>query len=215
MNVLNEWESKQRLGVGLPRPREILAVSREQAEDFAASIGGPVVAKASGVAHKTEGGLVRLGLGPSDIGDAWDHLAATGDGTVLVAEQVKAELELIVGGYRDPGFGPLVTIGIGGIAAEIFSDVVAILAPPEAGEVASAVKQLAGFKLLAGIRGGPAVDLDALEAVVNAVAGLLCSDPAVAEIDCNPVMVCNGAPIVADALVVLNGQEHAELSAVS
>jgi len=204
MKTLNEWDSKQRLGDQLPRPAEILATSRAQAQQFAAEVKGPVVAKASGVAHKTEGGLVRLGLGKDDIGDVWDELAAAGDGTVLLAEQISAELELIVGGYRDPGFGPLVTIGIGGIAAEIFSDVVAILAPPEEGEVATVVSQLAGRKLLQGIRGGPPVDLAALGHIVGAVAELLCADEAVAEIDCNPVMVCNGKPVVADALVVLN-----------
>ena len=209
MKALSEWDSKLRLGQRLPRPAEILAKSRAQAEEFAATIGSQVVAKASGVAHKTEGRLVRLGLGPSDIGEAWNDLAAAGDGAVLLAEQLNAELELIVGGYRDPGFGPLVTIGIGGIAAEIFSDVVAILAPPEEGEVAAAVAQLAGRRLLEGIRGGSPVDLRALEDIVGVVAELLCSDPAVAEIDCNPVMVCSGVPIVADALVVLHEQHQA------
>ncbi len=204
MKALSEWESKQRLGDALPRPAEVLATSREEAEAFAAEIDAPIVAKASGVAHKTEGGLVRLGLGPSAIGDAWEELAAAGDGSVLLAEQIDAELELIVGGYRDPGFGPLVTIGVGGIAAEIFKDVVAILAPPEEGEVTEAVTQLAGRRLLEGIRGGPPVDLGALGRIVGAVANLICSDPAVAEIDCNPVMVSNGVPVVADALVVLN-----------
>ncbi len=204
MKTLNEWESKQRLGGQLPRPNEILASSRAQAEEFAAEISSPIVAKASGVAHKTEGGLVRLGLGSADIGAVWDELAAAGDGTVLLAEQLDAELELIVGGYRDPGFGPLVTIGIGGIAAEIFSDLVAILAPPEEGEVRNAVKQLTGRRLLEGIRGGPALDLDELNRIVVAVAALLESDSEVTEIDCNPVMVCNGKPLVADALVVLN-----------
>ena len=208
MKALSEWDSKLRLGQRLPRPAEILAISRAQAEEFAATIGSQVVAKASGVAHKTEGRLVRLGLGPSDIGEAWNDLAAAGDGAVLLAEQLNAELELIVGGYRDPGFGPLVTIGIGGIAAEIFSDVVAILAPPEEGEVSAAVAQLAGRRLLGGIRGGPPVDLKALEGIVRVVGELLCSDPAVAEIDCNPVMVCSGVPIVADALVVLHEQHQ-------
>jgi acetate---CoA ligase (ADP-forming) subunit beta len=204
MTALNEWDSKIRLGEQLPRPAEILATSRDQAQQFVDSLTGPVVAKASGVAHKTEGGLVRLGLGSADIAEVWDELAAAGDGTVLLAEQIDAELELIVGGYRDPGFGPLVTIGIGGIAAEIFSDVVAILAPPEEGEVAKAVTQLTGRRLLQGIRGGAAVDLKALARIVEAVAGLLISDEEVTEIDCNPVMVCNGNPVVADALVVLN-----------
>ena len=207
MTALNEWDSKNRLGDTLPRPAETLATTSDQAREFAATVNGPVVAKASGVAHKTESGLVRLGLGPSDVGDAWDDLAAAGDGTVLLAEQIDGELELIVGGYRDASFGPLVTIGIGGIAAEIFGDVVAILAPPEEGEVAQAVSQMRGRRLLEGIRGAPPVDLEALSRIVQAVSNLLCSDPAVAEIDCNPVIVRAGVPIVADALVVLNEKE--------
>ncbi|MCC7413906.1 MAG: acetate--CoA ligase family protein [Gammaproteobacteria bacterium] len=207
MTALSEWDSKRRLGAALPRPAEVLARSRAEAQQFAANVNGPIVAKASGVAHKTEGGLVRLGLRAADVGAAWDALAAAGDGTVLLAEQIEAELELIVGGYRDPGFGPLVTVGIGGIAAEIFGDVVAILAPPEPGEVAAAVGRLAGHRLLAGVRGAPAVDLDALERIVGAVSELLISDPRVTEVDCNPVMVRRGVPLVADALVVLNGTD--------
>lgn len=204
MKTLNEWDSKQRLGDQLPRPAEILATTREQAQQFSADLNGPVVAKASGVAHKTEGGLVRLGVGPADIGAVWEELAAAGDGSVLLAQQLDAELELIVGAYRDPGFGPLVTIGIGGIAAEIFSDIVAVLAPAEEGEVARAITQLKGRKLLQGIRGGPPVDIGALDSIVSAVAALMDADPTVAEIDCNPVMVCQGQPFVADALVVVD-----------
>jgi len=207
LKTLNEWESKQRLGERLPRPTEILSRSRPEAQAFAAALDGPIVAKASGVAHKTEGRLVRLGVGQSDIGEVWDALAAAGDGKVLLAEQIDAEIELIVGGYRDPAFGPLVTVGIGGIAAEVFDDIVAILAPPEGDEVVEAISQLAGNRLLQGIRGAPPVDLEALGDIVGAVADLLCSDPAVAEIDCNPVMVRNGAPVVADALVVVNEQK--------
>ncbi len=202
MKTLSEWESKRRLP-DLPYPQEALAVSRDKAQEFVAALGKPVVAKASGVAHKTEGGLVRFGVSAQTVGPIWDELAAAGDGTVLLAEQVSAELELIVGGYRDPSFGPLVTIGIGGIAAEIFGDVVALLAPPEPGELAAAVKQLSGHKLLQGIRGGPPVDIGALARIVDSVAGLLVDDPMVAEVDCNPVMVCKGKPLVVDALVVL------------
>lgn len=202
MRTLSEWESKRRLE-GLPYPKEALTASREQAQEFVAALGKPVVAKASGVAHKTEGGLVRFGVTAQTVGPIWEELAAAGDGNVLLAEQLGAELELIVGGYRDPSFGPLVTLGIGGIAAEIFGDVVALLAPPEPGEVAAAVEQLAGRKLLQGIRGGPPVDIDALAQIADTVADLLVNDPSVAEIDCNPVMVCKGTPRVVDALVVL------------
>lgn len=203
MRTLNEWESKQRLGPALPRPREILAGSREMAEEFAVEVNGPLVAKASGVAHKTERGLVRVNLGVAEIGQTWEELARAGDGTALLAEQLDAELELIVGAWRDPGFGPLVTIGIGGIAAEIFNDMVAVLAPPEEGEVARALSQLSGRQLLEGIRGGSPVDIAALEGIVSAVTALMLEDERVTEVDCNPVMVCNGRPLVADALVVL------------
>lgn len=206
MRALSEWDSKQRLGDGLPRPAECRTASLAEAQAFAARVGGPVVAKASGVAHKTEARLVRFGLRAEDIARVWHELAAAGDGSVLLARQLDAELELIVGAWRDPGFGPLVTIGIGGIAAEIFNDVVAVLAPPEPGEVAAAVQGLAGRRLLEGVRGRPPVALDALEEIVTAVARLICSDPAVTEIDCNPVMVCDGVPLVADALVVLDEQ---------
>lgn len=203
MRTLSEWESKQRLGPALPRPREILASSREMSEEFAAQVNGPIVAKASGTAHKTERGLVRLNLGVAEIGQTWEELASAGDGSVLLAEQLDAELELIVGAYRDPGFGPLVTIGIGGIAAEIFNDMVAVLAPPEEGEIARALSRLSGRRLLEGIRGGSPVNAAALEDIVTAVVALMLEDESVAEIDCNPVMVCNGRPLVADALVVL------------
>ena len=203
MRALSEWDSKGRFGDRLPRPAETLASTRAEALQFVASHHGPFVAKASGVAHKTERRLVRLGLDRAEVGAAWDVLAAAGDGRVLLAEQIDAELELMVGAYRDPGFGPLVTLGIGGIAAEVFGDMVAILAPPEPGEVVIAAKQLAGRRLLQGVRGRPAVDLDALDGIVGTVSDLLISDPEIEEIDLNPVLVCAGALFVADALIVV------------
>lgn len=204
MSALSEWESKRLLGDGLPRPRERRTATVEEAVAFARGLAPtPVVAKASGVAHKTEGGLVRLGLDPAGVAGAWQGLAAAGDGTVLVAEQVTAELELLVGGLRDRVFGPFVSVGIGGIAAEVFADAAFVLAPPEPGELDRALTQLRGSGLLEGIRGGPPVDRAALDAIVGAVGDLLARDPRVVEVDCNPVLVRNGVPVVADALVVL------------
>jgi hypothetical protein len=194
------------LGPGLPTPREARTNSMAAAVAFAARIGGPVVAKASGVAHKSDGGLVRLGLDAAGVAGCWTELAAEGDGTVLLAEQVRGELELIVGGSRDPSFGPLVTVGLGGVAAEVLDDVAVLLAPPEPGELDRALGGLRGARLLAGHRGAPPVDLPALAAIVDRVAALLAADPAVLEIDCNPVLVCDGRPVVLDALVVLETQ---------
>ena len=207
MRLLTEWESKDLLGAGLPRPHEVLACSSREAEVFARSVGGALVAKACGVAHKTDRGLVRKGLDARSIRAVWEELAEAGDGTVLVAEQVEADLELMVGGYRDASFGPVVTVGMGGVAAEVFDDLVPILSPPEPGEVAAAVADLKGRALLEGTRGRPGVDLEVLESIVLAVSSLLEKDGRVVEVDCNPVMVRNGRPLVADALVVIEDGE--------
>jgi hypothetical protein len=195
---VNEWESKRLLG-DVPRPREALTRSRQEAVAFAASLGVPVVAKASGLEHKTERGAVRLG---ADVATVWDELAALGDGTVLVAEQVSGELELIAGGVRDPQFGPLVSIGLGGVAAEVFRDTAFILAPPEPGEIEQAIAALRCAPLLEGFRGRPRVDKSALQSIVDAIASLLLTDESVVEVDCNPVLVSRGKPLVVDALVV-------------
>jgi hypothetical protein len=198
---LSEWASKAALG-DIPRPNERLTRSREEAIAFSRKLGRPVVAKSSNVAHKTEFRAVRLGLDPERLGRVWAELAALGDGTVLVAEQVEAELELIVGGLRDPQFGPVVSVGLGGVAAEVLRDVVFVLAPPLAGELESALAELRCAPLLNGHRGRPRVDRAALARIVDAVSRLLVEDESVVEVDCNPVLVSGGRPLVADALVV-------------
>jgi hypothetical protein len=202
MRALNEWQSKAALGPGLPRPRETLTRSPGEAAAFALDLGRPVVAKASGPSHKTEAGLVRRGLDDKTVAACWEELARAGDGTVLVAEEVDADLELIAGGIRDPQFGPLVSIGLGGVAAEVLRDTAFILAPPEPGELEQAIAALKCAPLLNGFRGKPAVDQAALLSIVEAIANLLLEDESVVEAECNPVLVSAGRPLVADALVV-------------
>lgn len=200
--ALSEWASKLLLGPSVPRPREVLTTSRDAAVTFARDVSGLVVAKASGVAHKSDHGLVRLGLDAAAVGVCWDALAAAGDGTVLVAEQVHGDIELIIGGVRDQQFGPVVSVGLGGVTAEVFGDVVFVLSPPEPGEVAQAIAELRSAPLFDGYRGRPEIDRQALHDIVDAVAELLERDPTVIEVDCNPVLVVDGCPVVVDALVV-------------
>ena len=201
--ALPEWESKEILGPGLPRPREIRAGTVEEAVAFARALGRPVVAKASGVAHKSDRGLVRLGLGPGEVAACFEELARAGDGTVVVAEELRGELELIVGGVRDAAFGPVGTVGLGGLAAEVDPDVAHLLLPPEPGELDRALAGLRSAPLFDGYRGRPRVDRGGLGRVLGAIADLLERDPRVVEVDCNPVIVVEGRPVVADALVVL------------
>jgi len=198
MIPLTEWESKALLG-DVPRPREALTRSRAEAEAFARSIRGPVVAKASGMVHKTELGGVRLG---ADVTAVWDELALIGDGTVLVAEQVRGELELIAGGVRDPQFGPIVSIGLGGVAAEVLQDVAFLLAPTVPGELDRAIARLRAAPLFDGHRGRPPVDRGRLQRILDAIGDLLVARPDVVEVDVNPIVVADGCPLVVDALVV-------------
>ncbi len=202
ITVLSEWDSKQLLGPDLPRPHEARTTTRDEALQFADSYNGLFVAKASGIAHKSDAGMVRLGLTAQELGACWGELAAAGDGTVLVAEHVHGELELIIGGSRDASFGPLITVGLGGVAAEVFSDVGVLLSPPEPHELEDTVSRLRASALFAGYRGSPPVELAELALIVDVVAQLLERDPDVVEIDCNPVLVCAGRPTVLDALVV-------------
>lgn len=213
MSVLSEWEAKRRLGPDLPLPAERLTASVEEAVAFATERApGHVVAKASGVAHKTEGGLVRLGLDAEAVAACWPDLAAAGDGRVLVAEQVTGDYELLIGGLRDEVFGPLVSVGIGGVTAELDPDVAFCLAPPEPGELDAALKQLRAAPLLDGFRGGPPLDRDTFGDVVAAVSRVL-EDPTVVEVDCNPVVVRRGQPVVLDALVVTADPDELEATA--
>ena len=204
LTALSEWESKQRLP-DLPLVPERRTRSLTEATRAVAELRAPLVAKASGVVHKSEQGLVRLGLSPGEVLDAWQELADAGDGSVLVAECIRGELELVVGGLRDPHFGPAVTIGLGGIAAEVFNDTVTVLAPPEPGEVELAVKTLRGAPLLLGYRGAEPIDLHALEMIVLTIGKALHAQDDIIEIDCNPVIISQGNPTVVDTLAIIRG----------
>jgi hypothetical protein len=202
VKTLTEWQSKLALGPDLPRPREALTRSAAEARDFADGLGVPVVMKASGLPHKSDQGGVRVGVLGIEVPLHWDQLAALGDGTVLIAEQVRGELELILGGIRDKQFGPVLSIGIGGIAAEVEADVSFLLAPPAPGELEKAISRLRGALLLNGHRGRRVVDRSGLSAILDAIGRLLIEDERVLEVDCNPVIVSQGRPVVVDALVV-------------
>ncbi|MFF0222846.1 acetate--CoA ligase family protein [Streptomyces sp. NPDC004629] len=212
---LSEHAAKQLLrAYGIRVPREQLVSSAAGAVRAAGQVGYPVVMKASGtrVAHKTELGLVRIGLtSASQVRDAYRELTDTAryegvslDG-VLVCQMVERGVEMVVGVTHDDLFGPTVTVGLGGVLVEVLRDT-AVRVPPFGEEQArDMLGDLRGRALLDGVRGRPPADLDALVEVVLRVQRMALElGGELAELDINPLMVLpQGQGAVAlDALAV-------------
>ncbi|ARH91751.1 acetate--CoA ligase family protein [Streptomyces sp. MOE7] len=212
---LSEHAAKQLLrAYGIRVPREQLVTSAAAAVRAASLVGYPVVMKASGpqLAHKTELGLVKVGLtSASQVRDAYRDLTDIAryedvplDG-VLVCQMIERGVEMVVGVTHDSLFGPTVTVGLGGVLVEVLRDV-AVGVPPFGEDRARAMlDELRGRALLDGVRGAPPADVDALVEVVLRVQRMaleLGGD--LAELDINPLVVLErGQGAVAlDALAV-------------
>jgi succinyl-CoA synthetase beta subunit len=212
--TLSEVESKARLAAyGVPLLDERTAASAQEAADAADALGYPVVAKLSGaaIAHKTERGLVRLGL--RDRGSV-EHAAAEllaaarpddGPVEVLVAPMARGVRELIAGVVRDPQFGPCVMLGIGGVLAEALGDVTFRLVPIDDADAGEMIDDLGLQSLLGPFRGEPPVDRGALRDVLRALSSLAADDPRIVSVDVNPLIVVDGRPVAVDALVEVAG----------
>ena len=210
--TLSEHESKRVLtAAGVPVLDERVVETTDEAVDAAHEVapGAAVVAKlcGEGVAHKTERGLVRLGLhGDDDVRAASRALldaAVPEDGAVgiLVAPMVQGSRELIAGVLRDPQFGPCVMIGVGGVLAEALADVAFRLVPVERVDAEEMLDDLAAQPLLGSLRGEPSVDRRAVADVVLALSRLAVENADIVSVDVNPLVVVDGRPVAVDALV--------------
>jgi len=218
--TLSEAESKALLvAYGIPLVAEAVVPTVGAAVAAAGRLGYPVVVKLNGerIAHKTERGLVRLGLRDADaVSEAAAALLAAarpddGEVSLLVAQQVRGSRELIAGVVRDPQFGPAVMLGLGGVLAEAIGDVAFRLAPLTRLDADELVEDLVAQRVFGPFRGEPAVDHDALAAVLLGLSRLAVERADVASVDINPLIVCDGRPIAVDALVELG--PNAEASA--
>ncbi len=210
MPTLSEADSKRLLathGVTFPDERQVTGAG--DATTAAREIGFPVVLKlgGDGIAHKTERGLVRLGLADDDaVTEAADALLAAArpeDGEVhlLVAPMLRGNRELIAGLHRDEQFGMTVMLGVGGILAEALADVAFRLVPITRQDAHEMIDDLATQRLLGEVRGEPAVDREALVDVLVGLSGAAEADPSIVSADLNPLIVVNGQPVAVDALV--------------
>lgn len=215
--TLSETASKALLrGYGVAFAEERTVATAEAAAAAAEAIGFPVAVKlgGEGIAHKSERGLVRLGLGDAAAvrAAAGELLAAArpedGEVELLVAEMVAGKRELIAGVVRDPQFGPCVLLGLGGVLAEALGDVVFAAAPLDRDEADRLVDRLAhGEVFTEPFRGEPAIDRGALADVLVGLGRLASERGDVASVDVNPLIVHEGRPVAVDALVELGPVE--------
>jgi succinyl-CoA synthetase beta subunit len=213
---LDEHRSLEMLEAhGMPAVARRLCRDAGEAVAFLAEHGGPIVLKAcSGeLPHKSEHGLVRLGLGaPHEVEAAFAEIAAKLDSLgvsfegVLAARMASGERELVVGGRIDPVFGPVVMLGDGGILVVAMPDSVLLLPPFDAAAVRTALGRLRIAPLFAGVRGRPPLDWAAVARAAQAVAALLEAQAGrVRSVDVNPLLVSPDGALALDALVEVAG----------
>jgi acetyltransferase len=193
---------------GVPFPRERVVAGAEEALSEGQEIGYPLVVKTArpDVLHRTEAGGVILSVADSEaLVRALRALEARlGAGPVLVQEEVPRGLELLVGGRRDPSFGPTVLVGLGGVLAELLRDVSIGLAPLALDDARAMIVEGRRAELVRGYRGAAAVDEGALAEILVGVGDLLVERPTIAELDLNPLIASRGRIVAVDALVLVN-----------
>ncbi len=204
---MHESAAKRLLAArGVPVPSGELVPIAEAAA-AAGRVGFPVALKTTGIAHKSESGGVVLGLAtPEDVARAAAIMAQLGD-RVLVERMLPPPVaELIVGIDTDPQFGPHLLVGAGGVQAELWRDTALLLLPALADEVRDALRALRIWPLLAGWRGAPPCDVEAIVEVVLRIGALALERRAlILELDVNPLMVyaVGQGVVAADALIRL------------
>jgi len=201
---------------GLPVPREAIAANRDEALAAARAMGFPLVLKIASpdIAHKTEVGGVFVGVrSEAQLLEEYENLLArvaqkapaARIAGVLVAQMVQGGVELILGTKKDPMFGPMVMVGLGGIFAEIFKDVALQPAPVDEAQATAMLQSLKAFPLLDGARGRPKADVPAAAQAIVALSRFAVRHAdSVSEIDINPLVVLDqgrGAHAL-DALLV-------------
>jgi acetyltransferase len=226
-DLLNEAEAKEVLAAyGIPVVETRIARTAEEAVAAAEAIGWPVVVKllSSSLTHKTEVGGVQLNLRDGEaVAEAFEELArrirrdhgeaAFGGVTVQPMLDLEEAYELIVGSSMDPQFGPVLLFGAGGRLVEVHRDTAVALPPLNTTLARRLMERTRIHRALLGVRGRAGVDLAELEQVLVRVAQLVLEQPAILELDINPLLV---APVGAghgllalDARIRLQASEGA------
>lgn len=201
------FEARARLAAaGLEFPPARRVESEDEAAAAAASLGFPVALKATGLLHKSDRGGVALGIGDEAVLRAtFARMVVDGlPGPFAVEAMVDraAGIELIVGCRRDPRFGPVLLVGLGGTYAELLDDKALALAPTEPETIARLLGELRGGRLLAGLRGRPPVDVAAVAAAAARISHLAAANRWIGAIEVNPLLALPSGALALDARIV-------------
>ena len=199
---------------GVPVAPYCLAGTPREARECAGRLRGPLAAKivSPDILHKTDVGGVMLGVEPGQADRAYEAIVERIKGRVpgarimgvIFQEMVEGLVEAIVGARRDPGFGPVSLVGLGGVAVEVLRDYQVGLAPLSGCRAREMIEGLRSKPLLEGARGRPRADREALADVLVRVSRLIAENPEVEEVDVNPVMVLEEGAVAVDARVILS-----------
>lgn len=199
-NLLEEEGQEVLLAYGLPIPKSILATKEKEAIGAAKKIGYPVVMKIASpqIIHKSDAGGVKVGLKtPQEVKKAFKEIIKNAKKYdkkaiikgVLIQEMVKGGKETIVGSKQEPGFGPVVMFGMGGIYVEVLKDVTFRIAPITNSEADEMISSIKTNKLLQGVRGEKPSDLQKLSECIQKISQLVTDFQEIKELDLNPVLV--------------------------
>ncbi|MEU9484911.1 acetate--CoA ligase family protein [Streptomyces decoyicus] len=194
-------------GAGVPFPEAREITDEAQLRAAADAFEGPYVLKALHLLHKSDAGGVALGLPDRAALVTAFREMHTRLGAASYSVEAMADLtdgvELIVGVNRDPRFGPVAMVGLGGVLTEALHDVAFALAPVPAARAEQLLTGLRTAALLKGVRGRPAVDLAAAAAVIERLTALAAAHPEITEIEVNPLLVRPDGALALDARAVL------------
>ncbi|NPD17263.1 acetate--CoA ligase family protein [Xinfangfangia sp. D13-10-4-6] len=196
--LLSEAEGKVLLAAaGVPVPRSVTGATLQDVTQAAVGLQPPFALKGLGFAHKTEAGAVRLGLNTLE-GQA-GMPGATG---YLVEEMVTGALaEMLLGISRDPVYGITLTLGMGGVTAEVLADTVTLVWPLDEAAILTALRRLRLWPLLDGYRGRPRADVAAFARIACSLGALMAGDDRLEEIEINPVLLRETGAVAVDALI--------------
>jgi len=217
--VLTEIEAKQAMNsIGVGTTKTQLARSQKGAAAISDEIGFPVVLKIASpdITHKTDAGGVKVGLKTkAEVSRAFTEITAAArekfpkaeiEG-VTVQNVARPGIEIIIGTFKDPQFGPVIMFGLGGIFVEILKDVAFRIVPIRKRDAAEMIKEIKGYALLNGYRGHEPASIPVLEDILMKVSDFVEKTPAIKEIDLNPIFAYKDSAVAVDARIVLEEEK--------